>query len=269
MGYGYERCRLRSGSFAYQQARRISDDCGASRHVLRYHGAHAHDRALADPQRDSRPSLSDRYTGTDICAVAYVNVAVAANPGSECHEVANNAIVRDVAVDVAMEVASDTSGGRHHSVIAKHSAFAHLNVVADNCCRREKLPKPIVMFGESPARATIGDTNHYFVIVTNFGRTNQYRARKSPNRDVREKDYFSASRGGDQLSTEPARSVNDKPRHLTSFSRLVAGSPLAATGYPRASHATYQSGLGRVPEVESYMGMGFVQTISGYHDALT
>jgi hypothetical protein len=62
---------------------------------------------LADPQRRARAALPKYGTGSDIGMVADVDIAVARHSRRKCHEVANDAVMLNIRIEIRLEMRSD------------------------------------------------------------------------------------------------------------------------------------------------------------------
>lgn len=81
---------------------RIADDGCSRRDALRDDCAHADDSAAPDDNRPFAP-IPDYCTGADIGMVFYDNSAIAHYSWSKSHEIADDAIMRNIRIDVAVK----------------------------------------------------------------------------------------------------------------------------------------------------------------------
>ena len=110
-----------------KQSGRVPNPRFAGGHVLCDDRAHADHRALPN-----RYALLEAGSGADISPVSNRDVAVAVHAGGECDEVADHAVMCNLAIDVGVEVISDAGAASDHRVRTENSAATDLDIVASD-----------------------------------------------------------------------------------------------------------------------------------------
>jgi hypothetical protein len=96
-----------------------------------HHRGHSHDRAFADPKRFAALAIAQRSSRSDVGEITDADVAVAIHARSKGYEIADIAVMSDVAVPVALELASDAAGMADQRIPAKHAARSHRHSQSD------------------------------------------------------------------------------------------------------------------------------------------
>lgn len=189
---------------------RVPHDGRASGDIADNHRSHADRRALSDGN-----ALFNEGPRSDVGTVSDSDVAVAVHAGGEGDVIANSAFVRDVAVDIAVEVATDTDLRFNKRVVSENRTLPDVGVLRPDGSGREQLGKPGESFGNPLAR--IGACDGYAVIrpLWDVIRTQDGNAGQLVGTVVADKAHLRAMiaqglDGVEHLKGETARAVNSK-----------------------------------------------------------
>ena len=214
------------GLHGSQRANLTGENACACRYIARDNRTHANERAGTDDKRASVGAVANADIGSDVRPVADMDVAVATDARPERDMIADHAIVRDIAVNVALELPANAGGRGHHRMIAKHCTFADFDIGADDSCRSDYGGKPRVEApGNNPADFATANRNADLIVGSN-GIGGYHR--DTPNVGmlsiVSEDEIAVMSQGNrSDLTPEPASSVNYQSSH---FWNLLLSRPL-------------------------------------------
>ena len=153
--------RGRTCGFTLKNTGRVAHYSLVRGYVPGDHSAHADDRSFPDLNRLTWRPLPDHRSRPDVCVAANTNVPVAVHAGPESHVIADLTVVRDVAVDIALELATDAGARCHARMSTEHRANSDLDAGANFDVRVKKPKGPQASFNATPfktrASMTVGD----------------------------------------------------------------------------------------------------------------
>lgn len=194
----------------FLDARGIPDDCSAGRHVLRHDRAHAYNGSGTDGD-----PLADDSGRADIGTVANGDIPVAVHTRGEGYKIANHAVVRDVAVNVGVEMKPDFGPAGNHRAGAENCALADFDIVPSDdieCSERGS------RFGQSLrnrlSRRGIANSDQNVIFGSDFGpRYHPTLSDIGGKNDVAIEGRKGFGSGGENLMAEAACSKDHKPFH--------------------------------------------------------